>query len=62
MGRRIITHRFSIKKPEGKRPHGKPRGRWEDNMRVNPTEIRWDAVNRHAWFTDWTIGQILSTW
>jgi len=62
MARSIITHRFSIKKPEGKRPYGKPRGRWEDNMRVNLTEIRLDAVNRHAWLTDSTSGQILSIW
>jgi hypothetical protein len=46
MERRRNTYRFSIKKPEGKRPLGKPSSRWEDNMKVNLTEIRWDAVNK----------------
>jgi hypothetical protein len=61
-GRRIITHKISIKKPEGRRPLGKRRGRREDNMKVNLTEIKWDAVNRYVWFMDLTSGRNFSTW
>jgi hypothetical protein len=28
-----------VRKPEGKRPHGRPRRRWEDNIRIDLREI-----------------------
>ena len=31
--------------PTGKRPFGRPRGRWEDNIRMNLKEIGIDARN-----------------
>jgi len=30
-----------IGKPEGKRPLGKTRRRWKDNIRMDPNEIGW---------------------
>jgi hypothetical protein len=33
-GRRGV-YRVSVGKPEGKRPHGIPRHRWEDNVKVD---------------------------
>jgi hypothetical protein len=32
-------------KVEGKRPLGKPRGRWKDNIRMNLTEVEWEGVD-----------------
>ena len=32
--------------PAGKRPLGKPRCRWEDNIRMNPIEI---GINMRNW-------------
>ena len=32
-------------KPVGKRPLGRPRRRWEDNIRMNPKEIGINAAN-----------------
>jgi hypothetical protein len=32
-------------KPEGKRPHGRSRHRWEDNIRIYYKEIGWEGVN-----------------
>jgi len=32
-------------KPEGKRPLGRPRRRWEDNIRMDIREIRWGDVD-----------------
>jgi hypothetical protein len=29
-----------VRKPEGKRPFGKPRPRWEDNIRMDLQEVR----------------------
>jgi hypothetical protein len=34
-----------VGKPEGKRPLGRPRCRWEDNIRINPKEIEWEVVD-----------------
>jgi len=32
-----------VGKPEGKRPHRKPKCRWEDNIRLHLREIGWEA-------------------
>jgi hypothetical protein len=31
--------------PEGKRPLGRPRRRWVDNIKMDLTEIGWDGVD-----------------
>ena len=36
-GRRV--HRVLIGKPEGKRPLGRPRRRWEDNIKMDLREV-----------------------
>ena len=37
MGEGRGVHRVLVRKPEGKRPLGRPRCRWEDNINVLPT-------------------------
>jgi hypothetical protein len=34
------AYRISVGKPEGKRPHRRPRRRWVDNIRMDLREIR----------------------
>jgi hypothetical protein len=34
-----------VGKPEGKRPLGRPRRRWEDNIRIDLREIGWGGMN-----------------
>jgi hypothetical protein len=46
MEKRRNTHRFSIKKPEGKRPFGKPSGRWEDNKKLRQSRYRPGVAHR----------------
>jgi hypothetical protein len=41
----IISFRF-IGKPEGKRPLGRPRRRWIDNIKMDLLEIGWSVVDR----------------
>jgi hypothetical protein len=39
------VHRVLVGKPEGKRPLGRPRRRWEDNIKIDLQEVegsRWD--------------------
>jgi hypothetical protein len=33
-----------VEKPEGKRPLGRPRRRWLDNIKIDVREIRWDGM------------------
>jgi hypothetical protein len=35
------VYRVLVGKPEGKRPLGRPRGRWEDGLKMDLTEIGW---------------------
>ena len=35
MGERRVIYRFLVGKPEGKRPLGRPRRKWEDNIKMD---------------------------
>jgi len=39
MGERRGVYRVLVGKPEGKRPLGRPRRRWEDNMKMDLQEV-----------------------
>jgi hypothetical protein len=39
MGERRGLYRFLVGKSEGKRPLGRPRRRWEDNMKMGLQEV-----------------------
>jgi len=41
MGERRGAYRFLVGKPERKRPLGKPRPRWEDNIKIDLQEGGW---------------------
>jgi hypothetical protein len=63
MGRACSTNgqkrnacRILVGKPEGKRPLGRPRRRWVNNIKMDLREIGWDggdwidlAQDRHRW-------------
>ena len=34
------VHKVLVGKPEGKRPSGRPRSRWEDNIKMDLQEVR----------------------
>jgi hypothetical protein len=34
-----------VRKPERKRPLGRPRRRWEDTIKVDLREIRWSSMD-----------------
>ena len=40
MGEGRGVHRVLLGKPEGKRPLGRPRRRWEDNIKMDLQEVR----------------------
>ena len=39
MGEKRGVHRVLVGKPEGKRPRGRPRRRWEDNIKMDLQEV-----------------------
>jgi hypothetical protein len=39
MGEKRGVYRVLVGKPEGKRPLGRPRRRWEDNIRMDLQEV-----------------------
>jgi hypothetical protein len=45
MGEGRGVYRVLVGKPEGKRPLGRPRRRWEDNIKIDVREIGIDGAN-----------------
>jgi hypothetical protein len=45
MGEVRNAHSILVGKPEGRRPLGKPRRRWEDNIRMDLREIVFGDVD-----------------
>jgi hypothetical protein len=45
MGEGRGVYRVLVGRPEGKRPVGRPRSRWEDNIKMDLREIRIDEAN-----------------
>jgi hypothetical protein len=45
MGERRGAYRVLVGKPEGKRPLGRPRRRWEDNIKTYLTETGSEVVD-----------------
>jgi hypothetical protein len=44
-GKKRNAYRLSVGKPEGKRPLGRPRRRWVDNIRMDLGEAGWGDVD-----------------
>jgi hypothetical protein len=45
MGEKRNAYRLLVGKPEGKRPLGRPRRRWVDNIKMDLLETGWGGVN-----------------
>jgi hypothetical protein len=41
MGEDRVVHRVLVGKPKGKRPLGRPRHRWEDNIKIDLQKVGW---------------------
>jgi hypothetical protein len=45
MGEKRNTYRILVGKPEGKKPLGRPRHRWEYNIKMDLKEIGWSVMD-----------------
>jgi hypothetical protein len=45
MGERRGAYRTLVGKPEGRRPLGRPRRRWEDNIKIDLREVGWGGID-----------------
>jgi hypothetical protein len=45
MGETRNAYRILVGKPEGKRPQGRQRRRWVDNIRMDLREREWDGMD-----------------
>ena len=44
-GEKIYAYRVLVGKLEGKRLLGRPDHRWEDNMKIDIEEVRWEGMD-----------------
>jgi len=49
MGERKGAYRVLEEKPEGKRPFGRPRRRWKDNIKMELQEVGWGTGTGLIW-------------
>jgi hypothetical protein len=55
------AYRILMGKPEGKRPLGIPRRRWEDDIKMDLRETRWNGMTGLIWLRIGTSGGLLRT-
>jgi hypothetical protein len=49
MGERRGVYRVLVGKPEGKRPHGRPGSRWEDNIKTDLQKVGYKEWTGSNW-------------
>jgi hypothetical protein len=60
MGEGRNVCRVLVGKPEGKRPLGRPRRRWEDGIKMDLRESGWGGVwSGYSWLRAGTVGGLL---
>jgi hypothetical protein len=53
------VQRVLVGRPEGRRPLGRPRRRWEDNIKMDPQDVGWGALTGVIWLRIGTGGGLL---
>jgi hypothetical protein len=59
MGEGRGAYRILVGRPEGRRPLGRPRRRWEDNIKMDLQEVGWGAWTGLIWLRIGTGGGML---
>jgi hypothetical protein len=56
------VYKILVEKREGKRPLGRPRRRWVDNIKMDLGEMGWKMWTRFMLLRKRTSGGLLRTW
>jgi hypothetical protein len=59
MGEKRGAYRILVGRPEGRRPLGRPRRSWEDNIKMYLQEVGWVAWTGLSWLRIGTGGGLL---
>jgi hypothetical protein len=59
IGEKRNAYRLLVGKPEGKRPLGRPRRRWVDNIRMDLGEVGWGVWTGLVWLRIGKGGELL---
>jgi hypothetical protein len=59
MGEGRNVYRVLVGKPEGKRPLGRPRRRWENGIKVDLEKTGWGVWSGFTWLRIGTVGGLL---
>jgi hypothetical protein len=59
MGEGRGAYRVLVGRPEGRRPLGRPRRRWDENIKMDLQEVGWGAWTRLIWLRIGTGGGLL---
>jgi hypothetical protein len=67
MGEKRNAYRLLVGKPEGKRPLGRPRRGWVDNIRLDLLEFGWNDVDWINQAQEWDrrralVNSVLNLW
>jgi hypothetical protein len=58
-GKRRVVSRVLVGKTQGKRQFGRPRGSWQDNIKMGLQEVEWWARTGFIWLWRGTGGGLL---
>jgi hypothetical protein len=61
------AYTFLVRRPEGKRPLGRPRCRWEDNIKMDLQEVGWRNMDWFYLAQDWKrkwalVNTVMNLW
>jgi hypothetical protein len=56
MGERRVAYSVLVGKPEGKKPVGRSRHRWEDNIKLDLQRVGWGSLTVLIWLRIGTGG------
>jgi hypothetical protein len=67
MGEKRGAYRILVGRPEGRRPLGRPRHRWENNIKMDLQEVEWVGMNwielaqdRDSWWA--LVNVVMNLW
>jgi hypothetical protein len=66
MGEKRVAYRILVRRPEGRRPLGRPRRRWEDNIKLDLQDVGWGmdwielAQDRDRWRA--VVNAVMNLW